>query len=143
MAGETTQADEYTTTQYKGFGGRQLCVLDVTHEITTGELELADVIEFGQVPEGAVYVDGFLATDDLDSNGTPALVLDVGDDDDSDGLLDGSTSGQAAAVTRFNGAYLTNKTAVTAAKTISVTVQTAAATAAAGTVRVVLWYYVP
>lgn len=138
----TTQADEFSTTQFKGFGSGQLCVLDRTHEITTDELAASDVIEFGQVPEGAIYVDGYLATDDLDS-GTPAAVLDVGDDDDSDGLLDGTDSGQAAGVHRFNGAYLIDKTAVSAAKTISVTVQTAPATAVGGTVRVVLWYYVP
>lgn len=142
MAGETTYANGYSTTAFKGHS-KQLCVLDVTHEITTGELELADVISFGKVPEGAIYVGGYLATDDLDSSGTPALVLDVGDDDDSDGLLDGTTTGQAAGITEFNGAYITNRTAVTAEKTISVTVQTAAATAAAGTVRVVLYYYVP
>lgn len=142
MAGETTNADGYNTTAFKGHS-RQLCVLDVTHEVTTGELELADKIQFGKVPSGAIYVSGYLATDDLDSNGTPALVLDVGDDDDADGLLDGSTTGQAAGVTTFNGAYITNKTTVSAEKTISVTVQTAAATAAAGTVRLVLYYYVP
>lgn len=142
MAGETTQADAYSEVAFKG-SGNQLCVLDRSHEVTTGELELADVIEFGKVPKGAVYVGGYLATDDLDSNGTPALVLDVGDDDDSDGLLDGATSGQAAAITNFNGAYLTNKTAVDGEKTVKVTVQTAAATAAAGTIRLVLYYYTP
>lgn len=142
MAGETTQADEYSAVAYKG-SGNQLCVLDRTHEVTTAELELADVIQFGKVPSGAIYVGGYLATDDLDSNGTPALVLDVGDDDDADGLLDGTTTGQAAGITTFNGAYITNKTTVSAEKTISVTVETAAATAAAGTIRLVLYYYAP
>lgn len=138
----TTNANGYSTTAFKG-SGRQLCVLDVTHEITTAELQLSDVIQFGVVPAGAVYVGGYLATDDLDSNGTPTLVLDVGDGDDPDGLLDGTTTGQSAAITTFNGSYITNKTTVSAEKTISVTVQTAAATAVAGTVRVVLYYYVP
>lgn len=142
MAGETASADGYVNTAFKGLG-RQLCVLDVTHEFTAGQLELADKLNIGKVPAGSVYVGGFIATDDLDSNGSPALVLDVGDDDDADGLLDGTTTGQAAAITTFNGAYITNRTAVTAEKTIAVTVQTAAATAAAGTIRVVLYYYTP
>ena len=142
MAGETANADGYNTTAFSGHG-RQLCVLDVTHEFTTGQLELADKLRIGKVPAGAIYVGGYLATDDLDSNGAPALVLDVGDDDASNGLLDGATTGQAAAITTFNGTYITNNTTVSAEKTISITVQTAAATAAAGTARVVLYYYVP
>ncbi len=142
MAGETTQADGFSSTAYKG-SGNQLCVLDVTHEVTTGELEAADVIEFGKVPSGAIYVDGFIATDDLDSNGTPTLDLIVGDDDDEDGLKVSGTVGQAAAVTEFDGAYLTNKTTVDGEKTIKVKVNAAAATAAAGTIRVVLTYYTP
>lgn len=143
MAGETTYANGYTGRAFKGFGAGQLCVLDVSHEITADELQLADKIIFGRVPAGAVYVGGFLATDDLDSSGSPALVLDVGDDDDADGLLDGTNTGQSAAVTQFNGAYITNTKLTTAEKNIILTVQTAAATAAAGTVRLVLYYYVP
>ena len=140
MAGETTNADEYSTTAFKGHG-IQLCALDVTHEVSTGELELADVIQIGKIPAGATYVGGFIATDDLDSNGTPALDLDVGDDDDADGLAGTGSIGQAAAVNTFAGAYITNKTTTTAEKTIKVTVTAAAATAAAGTIRVVVYYY--
>lgn len=138
----TTEADGYTTKAFKGTG-RQLCVLDAEHEVTAAQLALSEVIKIGVVPSGSIYVGGYIATDDLDSNATPTLVLDVGDDDDSDGLMDGATTGQAAAITDFNGTYLTNKTTVDAEKTISVTVQTAAATAAAGTMRVVVYYYVP
>lgn len=142
MAGETTYANGYTGRAFKG-DGPTLCVLDVSHEITTTELQLADKIIFGRVPTGAIYVGGYLATDDLDSGGSPALVLDVGDDDSSNGLLDGTTTGQAAAVTQFNGAYITNRQRTTAEKNVILTVQTAPATAAAGTVRLVLYYYVP
>lgn len=142
MAGETTNADQYSTTTFAG-AGKQLCVLDVTHEITTAELQLADKVRFGKVPKGAVYVGGYIAVDDLDSNGTPTLNLEVGDDDDADGLYDGTTVGQAAGVAAFNGAYITNKTTITADKTIYLNVTAAAATAAAGTVRIVLYYYVP
>lgn len=140
MAGETVYADGYVNTAFKGLG-RQLCVLDVTHEITTGQLELADKVIFGKVPAGAVYVGGYMACDDLD--GATSSVLDVGDDDTSNGLLDGTATGQTAAITTFNGTYITNRTTVSAEKNIILTVQTAPGTAAAGTVRVVLYYYTP
>jgi hypothetical protein len=141
MAGETTNFDEYSTTIFNTFGPN-VGVLDRTNEVATGELELADVMQVGKVPSGATYLYGYIATDDLDSNGTPALEFILGDDDDDNGLLvTGSNAGQAAGITTFNGAYITNKTTTTAEKTISLKVGTAAATAAAGTVRVVLFYY--
>lgn len=142
MAAATTQANGYSTTAFQGLGQR-LSVLDVTHEVTTAELETGDVIQFGKVPKGAIYVDGYLACDDLDSNGAPTLNLEVGDEDDVDGLLDGTTAGQSAAVTRFAGAYITNRAAITGEKTIAVKVTAGAATAAAGTIRVVLYYWNP
>lgn len=141
MAGETTFADGYTTTAYKG-GAGELCVLDVSHEITTGELELADVISFGHVPAGSIYVGGFIATDELDS-GVDAVDLLVGDSTDPDGLQATGTVGQAAGVTSFTGTYITNETTTTADETISVTVGTAPGTAAAGTIRVVVYYRTP
>ena len=142
MAGETTYATSYNGVPFQGMGNN-VSVLDVTHEIATTELQTADKVVFGKVPKGAIYLSGFIATDDLDSNGTPTCVLDVGDDDDADGLMDGTTTGQAAAITTFNGAYITNRTAITAEKSITLTVQTAAATAVTGTVRIVLYYYTP
>ena len=141
MAGETTNADGYTATALQTHS-KQVGVVDATHEVTTGELELADKIRIGKVPAGATYLGGYLATDDLDSNGTPALVLTLGDDDDADGIVATGTVGQAAGITRADGAYVTNRTTTTAEKTIYVTVGTAAATAAAGTLRAVVEYYV-
>lgn len=143
MAGETSYANGYVATAFKGHGGRQVCVMEATHEVLTTELQLADKIAFGKVPAGAVYLDAILAVDDLDSNGSPALSLELGDDDDVDGLVDGTTLGQSASVTRGNGAYITNRTAVATEKTIYVNVTAAAATAAAGTIRVTVFYYVP
>jgi len=142
MAGETTYADGYTNNVFKAEQGRVECIVDATHEITTAELQVGDKIIFGKVPVGAVYLSGYIATDDLDSNGTPLLNLEVGDEDDADGLYDGTTVGQAAGINQFNGAYITNRTVVTAEKNITVVVTAAAATAVAGTVRVVVRYYV-
>lgn len=140
MAGETTNADGYSSTAF-GTMGRVMGVLDVSHEVATTELELADIIQIGVVPKGAVYVRGYIATDDLDSNGSPTLDLLLGDDDDADGLQATGTVGQAAAITELSGAYITNANTTDDEKTISLTVGTAAATAVAGTIRVVVEYY--
>ena len=139
MAGETTQADGYSATAFKGHS-RQECVLDVSHEVTTGELELADVIQLGVVPKGAIYTGGFIATDDLDS--ATSLDLLVGDVNDRDGLQATGTVGQAAGITQFSGAYITNKQTTASEETVSITVNAAAGTAVAGTIRVVVRYYV-
>lgn len=141
MAGETTKATGYSAIAFKGHS-LQVCALDITHEITTGELEVGDIIQFGVVPKGSTYVGGYIATDDLDSNGTPTLDLVIGDSADDDGLQATGTVGQAAAITQLSGAYITNKTTTTADETISVKVNAAAATAAAGTIRLVVNYYV-
>lgn len=141
MAGETTQADGYSSTAFKGHS-RQICVLDVSHEVTTGELEAADVIQFGVIPQGATYLGGYIATDDLDSNGTPTLDLIVGDTTDPDGLQASGTVGQAAGITTLSGTDITNARTTTQDETISVKVNAAAATAAAGTIRLVVEYYV-
>lgn len=139
MAGETTQADGYSATAFKG-RSRQECVLDVSHEVTTGELELADVIQLGVVPKGAIYTGGFIATDDLDS--ATSLDLLVGDVNDPDGLQASAAVGQSAAITMFNGSYITNKETTASEQTVSITVGAAAGTAVAGTIRVVVRYYV-
>ena len=139
MAGETTQADEYSATAFQG-RSRQECVLDISHEVTTGELELADVNQLGKVPKGAIYTGGFIATDDLDS--ATSLDLVVGDVNDPDGLQATGTVGQAAGITQFSGPYITNKQTTTSEETVSITVNAAAGTAVAGTIRVVVRYYV-
>ncbi len=139
MAGETTQADGFSTTAFQG-RSRQECVLDISHEVTVGELELADVINLGVVPQGAIYTGGFIATDDLDS--ATSLDLLVGDANDPDGLQATGTVGQAAGITQLSGTYITNKETTATEQTVSITVGAAAGTPVAGTIRVVVRYYV-
>jgi hypothetical protein len=47
-------------------------------EVATGDLDLADVVLFGAIPSNAVITSIKLFSDDLDSNGSPALAWDVG-----------------------------------------------------------------
>lgn len=123
MAGETTKSARLTNREdgiqqdarkVKGV----LYTSQDNEAITTGELELADTILFDIiVPSNGIHDGCYIYNDDLDSNGTPALVLDIGlyasekftsttsgtetthaADAvlDADLLVDGSTEGQSA-----------------------------------------------
>jgi hypothetical protein len=102
-------------------------------EYATGELEASDVMEMGYVPAGTV-IGFFMYSDDLDTNGTPALVrkITVGSTDVATGL----TYGQTAS----GGFVAIEPVTVTTPTLVKVTVTTAAATAAAGTTVLVPLY---
>lgn len=109
-------------------GGSQEIVVYAEYEITAA-LVVNDVIQMIPVPAGAQIMEVTLGADDLDSNGTPAIVLDVGDGSVTDRLIDGATVGQAG------GRTSTLKTGAfgytyTASDTIDVIVQVAPATGA-------------
>ena len=140
MAGETTT----NTARINAAGGLSLdhiparsAVNEVweyaTYEVSTAELQLADVIQMVPVASGAIILEVILAVDDLDTATSQAVVLDVGDGSDTDRFIDGSTAGQGGGVTRLNSAAgLMYK--YTADDTIDVLVQVAPGTAAAGTI---------
>lgn len=127
MAGETAKTTNLTNIQAgKKVEARkkaaQLKVARDTHAYTTAQLEAADVlITAAEVPSNALISEVRIYNDDLDSNGSPALALDIGfaaaeaftsvtsstktkhaEDDilDADALVDGDTSAQAA-TTKF------------------------------------------
>jgi hypothetical protein len=100
-----------------------------------------DLLRFFYLPPGARVIDVALRTTDLDSNGSPTIKLDVGDAGDTDRLIAASSIGQTGgserslAPTGWGYQY--------AARTlISATVNTAAATKAAGTVELMVVYVV-
>ena len=106
----------------------------------TAALALNDVIQMIKVPLGAVILDGWLACTDLDTGGSPTIVLDVGDGDDTDRFIDGATIGQTAGHARFaDQSSLLYE--YTAADTIDVLVQAAPATgASSGTIKMAVCY---
>lgn len=118
-----------------------------TYELTAA-LALDDVIQMVKVPKGAVIVELVLATDDLDSNGAPAIVLDVGDGADTDRFIDGYTGAQANGnISRLGAGMAASKFAdalgytYTADDTIDIHVQVAPATGTAtGTIVLVVIY---
>lgn len=110
-------------------------------------LALNDVIQMVKIPAGATVCELLLATDDLDTGGSPALVLDVGDGDDTDRYIDGSTIGQTGGSARL-GSGVSAATAANsfnytyaAEDTIDVLAQVAPATGAtSGTVSLMVIY---
>lgn len=95
----------------------------------TAALALNDVIQMVKIPAGARILQVLLAADDLDTGGSPAIVLDVGDGGDTDRFIDGATIGQSGGVAALNSQVGFDYT-YTADDTIDVLVQVAPATGA-------------
>lgn len=110
-----------------------------TQTIATA-LTASDVIEMIKVPAGARVIDCILVAGDLDTGATPAIVLEVGDGDDRDRWIDGSTVGQAGGVARNNVATGVDHTYATD-DTVDVFVLTAPQTGATGVVVTLTVFY--
>lgn len=95
----------------------------------TGALVVNDVIQMVKVPLGAVIYGVVLSVPDLDSAGSPAVILAVGDGSDDDRFITGSTVGQAGGVAMLNAASGHGYT-YTADDTVDVKVTTAPGTSA-------------
>lgn len=114
-------------------------------------LALNDILEIGVVPAGCRVLDLVLDTDDLDTGGSPAIVLDVGlmsgEVGSTDGgracgdeFLDGVNTAQAGGVVRptLTKAFRTGTAPV--ARSIGAKVMTAGATPAAGVIGLTVFY---
>ena len=126
-----TYATDYSTSNSAytpGLNG-ELGVREVTFTVDTA-LAGDDVIQMIPVAAGERILDVILISEDLDTGGSPAIVLDVGDGDDADRFIDGATIGQAGGMARMNGA--TPIKTYAADDTIDVTVATGPATGATG-----------
>lgn len=99
-------------------------------------LVINDTIDFAKIPAGHVPVDVILDSDDLDTGGAPAVVLQVGlrtadgTTDDPDAFIKDSTVGQAGGVARANVATAFRIGSHTADRNVYLTVSTAPATGA-------------
>lgn len=117
-----------------------------------GALALNDVVELGLLPEGCVPVDWILDVSDLDSNGSPAIVMSVGiltaaktaistaTADGGAAWATGLTTAQAGGMVRptTRPTYLTQPS--TSPRSVGVLISTAAATFQAGTLALNLSY---
>jgi len=94
-------------------------------------LILADTIGLCKLPAGHVPVDFILDSDDLDTDGTPAMVVDVGViGGDVDALIDGSAVCQAGGLARMDAIAGRRLAPSNVDRVIGVTVVTAPATGA-------------
>lgn len=111
---------------------------------TSGDGSAAgDVIQMVKVARGTTVLDVILTCEDLDSNGSPTISLDVGDGGDADRYIDGSNIGTTGGVHRIgqgvaaataDGLFYT----YTEDDTIDVTIAAAAATKVAGNITLVV-----
>ena len=117
-----------------------------------------DIIQLCRLPAGAVVLGGWLRSGDIDTNGTPTIDVDVGwaangvEAADPDGLGNfGTLNGTAVAnylpeggiLVPLNGTLIAGPVAFSAETVIQAVVNTAAATFAAATFTVVVFYTTP
>jgi hypothetical protein len=100
-----------------------------------------DTINFGYLPKNARVLYAMLESTDMDTNGSPALTLNVGDSGSATRLFSASTVGQAgtasaATATAGLGYLTTDRTLITGVA------QANAATGAAGTLYLTVLYTV-
>lgn len=114
-------------------------VAEIYSVAVTTSLALNDTITGPVLPAGCTLIDVILDCDDLDSNGSPAIKFDVGISGTAAKFISASTVGQAGGVQRSNVAGTTGYTPTSNTPVIA-KVNTAAATAAAGTVRIGILY---
>ena len=122
---------------YQPKAGELGCVTS-TYEVGTA-LIVNDIIEMVRVPKNATVVDVILVTDDLDSDGTPAITLDVGYGGNYDYFIAASTVGQAGGVARMAAATAFPLT-LTEEDTIDVHVDTAPDAGGTGTITLTVMY---
>ena len=114
---------------------RQVITLPAIVAVATTNIDNAND-DFGLlwVPKGFVVTGACFNATDMDTNGSPALVWDVGDADDEDRLFAAITTGQAAGTSVALAATgLLHK--YTARTRVVAYCNTAAGTAAAGTLK--------
>lgn len=143
---------------FQASGSGVLCAAYGTIEVSANPVA-SDVYEMCRIPAGAVIVGGRIYSDDLDTNAAETLDLDVGwlangvEAADPDGLgnLGVFTTDTVAGVKpesgynfSFGGKLITDGPQAFSAETvIAVTCVATAATFAAGTLSVVVYYVVP
>lgn len=142
----------------RGLGAGNLCVAYGVIEVAANPVA-ADVYQLCRVPRGAVVVGGWIRSDDLDTNATETLDIDIGwaangvDAANSSGFGNLGVMGtdtvagikpEAGYNYPFGGVLATDGPQAFAAETIiQVTTVATAATFAAGTLSAVVLYFVP
>lgn len=135
----TYSATNYDTKPVPSHGLANDCKVLYFEVTCTAAPGTSDTINFGYVPADARVVFAVLEATDMDTNATPTLALNVGDAGDADRLFAASTVAQAgtlssAIATTGAGHKYDDSTLITG------TASTGAATGAAGTVYLTVFY---
>lgn len=121
-------------------------VNDYFYDLPTAQNVTGDIIDLGILPAYHTISDAILICDDLDTNGAPAMALDVGIMSGTPGdtitartcdavIFSGATTAQAGGVARPTLKTAFNILPVEYDRSIGVKIATQAATAAAGRIR--------
>lgn len=138
----TYSSSQYTNTTpipYQGLAGKVHAIhwsVDCAASPAT-----TDTINFGYVPDGARIVLGVLESTDMDTGGSPALTINVGDSGSATRLFSGSTVGQAGTdsvqlAVAGQGYKISGKTLIVGTAGVN------AATGAAGTLYLTIFYII-
>lgn len=121
---------------------RQLVTLEAQVAMTTAMIDNAnDDVGLFFAPAGFVVMGGSISGSDMDTNGSPTLAFDVGDSGDEDRFFAASAVGQAGTYSSAL-AVAGHFYKYTARTEVRAYIQTAAATGAAGTLKVSLWGFI-
>lgn len=157
MATTTGTRAASTFPAFKAIGSGIVCAAYGSHDFATNPTA-ADIIELCKVPAGAVVIDGYAALEDVDTNVTEEFDFDVGyaangavaADPDAFGNFGVQTGDAVAGYTpeggsrlAFGGVLSNGFLTLTKDTTITATINVDAATFAAGTLRVVVYYVNP
>lgn len=124
-----------------GFGGNIKCSFGSV--AFTGSITTSDSATILNLPAGAIVVGGFIDSDDLDTGGSPSITLNVGDAGDADRYFAASTVAQTGAAAQATVATGLGYTVEATNTAVTIAVAANAATSAAGSVRVGLFYILP
>ncbi len=133
-------------------GAGNVFVNDFFIDLTAAQVVLNDVIDLGVLPGYHTITDAILYTDDLDTNGSPTIALDVGIMSGTPGdtvnartigneLFAADTTARTGGVARMSKAAGFNIKPTETDRSIGVKIQAAAATAAAGRIRLRVWMH--
>lgn len=137
----TRKSQSYGTVIGQG-GSRNLVTDTVTVALTTAMIDNAnDEVELLWVPKGAVFDSAVISATDMDTNNSPTLAIDVGDDGDEDRIFAASAVAQAGTLSAAWARTAHGYKWTTATK-IKAYIQTASATAAAGSITFTIRYFV-
>lgn len=121
--------------------GNQLSVMHNQISLAAN-VAVNDIVEAVRIPKNSVVTDVMVIATDMDTGATPTLAFSVGYGGDDDYFIVGTTIGQTGGVARAN-AVTAKPLNFTEEDTIDLKWTAAAATFAAGTVDLLVFYYNP